>query len=121
MRTYGRVYDPPNSGENPKWVVVETDDAGFNDQVYLTTLAQCLRLNLNESPFYSNYGIPARNSVEQQLHPDFYALRTQTQFAGYFASLIISPAPGTTGPGATPEYNVSAVTNQGARLAPIAI
>jgi hypothetical protein len=87
LRTYGRTY---NEDGTYQWVEVTTDSAGFNDEVWLTTLIQCLKLNLNESPFYAQYGIPAQQSVVQQVFPDFYVTRTQTQFAQYFASLVIN-------------------------------
>lgn len=44
MRTYGRDKDG-------KWVTVTTDENGFNDSVYLTTLVQNLKLSPQESPF----------------------------------------------------------------------
>lgn len=104
MRTYGRL--------NGVWQEVQTDAAGFDDYVWVTTLIQCLLLNLGESPFYSQYGIPAHPSVVQQVLPDFYVSRTQQQFSPHFASLAIAKqaAP-------TPTYLVTVTTNQGARLA----
>lgn len=109
MRTYGRVLKLPEN--KLVWVVVETDANGYNDAVWLTTLAQVLQLNLGESPFWANYGIPARPSVLQQIFPDYYVALTQQRFSAYFASLIIAriQAP-------EPTYRVSATTNQGARL-----
>ena len=106
MRTYGRVKDA--NGNLTVWVEVDTDADGFNDAVMLTTLIQCLKLNLNESPFYANYGIPAKPSVTQQLPPDFYVARTQQQFSGFFASLIVAKKnlP-------TPTYQVNVITERG--------
>ena len=106
MRVYGRV------AGSPIWVVVETAPNGTNDSVYLTNLIQVLKLNLNESPFYANYGIPAQQTVATQIYPDFYAQQVQTQFAPFFASLIISKV---TGQG-KPVYNVNIVTHQGVVL-----
>lgn len=111
MRTYGRTFDANN---NPTWQVVETDANGANDAVYLTTLAQCLKLNLQESPFYANYGLPDHQSVLQQIAPDFYVAQTQQQFAPFFASLNISRVPSPDG--VTPTYQVNVITNQGVRL-----
>lgn len=111
MRTYGRI---PNADGSPgPWVKVETDAQGFNDMVYLTTLIQCLKLNLGESPFYANNGIPAKPSVVQQVFPDFYVSRTQSQFASYFASLIVSKQPFP-----RPMYKINVTTNQGVKLNP---
>lgn len=107
MRTYGRVTDPTTGRKS--WVVVSTDAAGSNDYVMLTTLCQVLLLNLNESPFFANYGLPAKASVDQQIPPDFYVARTQQQFSSFFSSLIISKVPGTR----DPTYKVDVITNQG--------
>ena len=92
------------------WVEITTDSNGYNDSVYLTTLAQCLKLNLGESPFYANYGIPQYQSVMTQVFPDYYTMQTQTQFAPNFASLVITRVPNAF----PPVYNVTAVTHNGA-------
>lgn len=109
MRTFGRTYNPDGTYV---WKVVETDPNGSNDAVWLTTLLQCLQLNLGESPFYSQYGISAQQSVMQQLWPDYDVARTQQQFAGYFAALIISRVPGAQ----NPTYKVNVTTNNGVKL-----
>lgn len=108
MRTYGRIYAADGSYE---WVEVNTAADGSNDMVWITTLIQCLLLILNESPFYANYGIPAYQSVMQQIFPDFYVFRTQQQFSSYFASLIISKE---TDP--APTYAVNVTTNAGVKI-----
>lgn len=95
------------------WVTVQTASDGSNDFVWLTTLCQVLLLNLGESPFYANYGLPAKPSVVQQVQPDYYMAVTQAQFAKRFASLIISKDQ----TAANPTYNVSVTTNQGVKLA----
>lgn len=109
MRTYGRLTD--EFGDKA-WVEVTTDASGANDYVWLTTLIQCLKLSIGESPFFANYGIPAQQSVIQQIFPDFYVTQTQTQFSGYFASLIVAKLSGR-----SPEYRVSVTTNQGVQMA----
>ena len=43
MRTYGRV---TNEDGTKTWVEVDTDANGYNDAVYVTTLAQCLQLSV---------------------------------------------------------------------------
>lgn len=108
MRTYGRTYAEDGTYT---WTLVQTDANGFNDYVWATTLIQVLLLNLGESPFYAGYGIPAQQSVIQQLFPDLYVAKTQQLFAQYFASLIISKV-------ANPEptYNVNIVTNVGVKV-----
>jgi hypothetical protein len=124
MRTYGRTQDVI-SGKK-KWWVVTTDQGGYNDSVYLTDLAQVLKLNLGESPFFANYGIPAHESIMTQVFPDFYIARTQQQFAGYFASLIVTALPvqqgsadsfATQQEGASaPRYYLNVLTNYGSRI-----
>lgn len=109
MRTYGRI---KNEDGTYTWVQVDPDANGFNDPIWITTLAQCLKLSLGESPFYANYGIPAQRSVVQQIFPDFYVSQTQSQFAQYFASLVIAKIPDPR----TPTYNVNLVTHQGAKV-----
>lgn len=109
MRTFGRVYD---ANGKPTWVVVMTDANGFDDFVWITTLIQCLKLNLGESPFYANYGIPAHPSIVQQVFPDFYVAQTQQQFAPYFASLIVAKQSLP-----TPTYKVNVTTHQGVKVA----
>lgn len=108
MRTYGRV---AGSDGVPVWVEVQTDDAGFNSYVYLTTLAQCLKLALGESPFFAQYGIPAQRSIVQQVAPDFYVARTQQQFSPFFAALIVTKqdAP-------EPTYRLNVTTQQGTKI-----
>lgn len=115
MRTWGRVTDELG---NKSWVEVTTDANGYNDAVWLTTLIQVFKLNLNESPFFSQFGIPARPSVITQVYPDFYVSFTQQQFAQYFASLIISKKVLLDAKGKpTPHYAVNVVTQYGSKIA----
>jgi hypothetical protein len=121
MRTWGRIANPnvgqpgpPGPVDVPQppflWVQVTTDPTtGLNDMVYLTTLCQTLLLNLNESPFYSNRGIPQQQSVIQQVWPDYYVALTQQLFAPYFASLTVERETGAE----NPTYNVYVMTHQG--------
>lgn len=108
MRTYGRVTNPDGS---KTWVVVTTNANGSNDMVWLTTLIQVLKLGLNESPFYANYGIGAQQAVMSQVAPDYDVAKTQLQFSGYFASLAIARAPAD-----VPTYAVKVTTHQGVSL-----
>ena len=97
MRTYGK-------NANGQWIeVLETS------YVWLATLAQTLRLNEKESPFYANYGIPAHDSVMSQVAPDLAINRTQSQYAPYFANLSIVRDLNYD----QPTYNVSAVFQNG--------
>lgn len=108
MRTYFRKFNEDGTNE---WLVISTAANGDDSMVYLVTLIQCILLNLNESPFFANYGIPAQQSVLTQVLPDFYMLQLQTLFAPYFASIIVSRLPGP-----IPTYNVAVTTFQGAQL-----
>jgi len=116
MRTYGRTRDVLTGKKT--WWVVTTDAGGFNDSVYLTTLAQVCKLNLGESPFFGNYGIPAHPSVITQIYPSFYMIRTQQQFASFFASLLLVEADVPQGDPTDdgrpiPAYNIQCLTNYG--------
>jgi len=109
MRTYGRTWSGGAAGVGtPTWVEVTTDSNGFNDACYLTTLIQTLLMNRGESPFWANYGIPAQQSVIQQVWPDYYMAETQQQFAGYFASLTLAKLGGP-----TPHYRITVTTQSG--------
>ena len=105
MRIWGR-------NQTGQWQQVSTDANGDNTYVYITALVQALKLNLGESPFYANVGIPAQQSVITQLFPDFYVSQIQTRYAPYFANLTIAKQP-TTALNPNPTYNISIVTNQG--------
>ena len=110
MRSFGRINQVDGMGG--QWVEVGTDSNNTSEQVYITALVQCLKLNRGESPFFSNYGIPAVPSVTQQIFPDFYAALTQTQFAPFFAALTIQRVVGSF----PPVYTVEAVCFGGAIL-----
>ena len=84
-------------------------DAGY---IWLATLAQTLRLNTKESPFYSNYGIAAEQAVQTQIAPTIDITKTQQQFAPYFQSLTIFKQPNT----ANPTYNITAVFLNGTTI-----
>ena len=109
MRVYGRVpvdLDAPNGPK--RWVVVTTDAQGFNDAVHVTALAQTLKLNLSESPFWANFGIPAHESVMQQIMPDLYVILTQQYYAQFFAALTVAKLPSD-----QPTYRIDAITHAG--------
>lgn len=103
------------SGAPSRWVAVTTDAAGYDDYPYITALIQCLKLNLGESPFYANFGVPARASVRSQVPPDYAVAFTQSYFAPHFASLVITNAltPQTSTAAPVPTYNVSVIRTNG--------
>jgi hypothetical protein len=120
MRSWGRIWalNPDGSQQSPQpagypyWQEVSTDPTtGDNSAVWLTTLCQCLLLNLNESPFNASLGLPAAITVLTQVQPDYYVSRIQAYFAQYFASLLVSKVQSN-----PPVYNVAVTTLQGARI-----
>ncbi len=106
-RTYGRI---TNEDGSKTWSEVTTDASGNNDLVYVVTLAQTCQMELGESPFFGNYGIPGVRSVIQQIVPDFYVAAIQRQFAPFFASLQIAKLGGP-----SPSYKINVTTHQGTR------
>ena len=124
MRTWGRITVSEQSsaigefvigesaiGGSKQWVEVTPDVNGDESYIWLTTLIQCLKLSIGESPFHADYGIPAQRSVIQQLFPDFYVNQTQGQFAQYFASLSVQKVAN-----AQPTYKINALLNNGATV-----
>lgn len=109
MRVWARY---TNNDGTKSWTAVETDPVtGDNSKCYLVALCQTLLLNLNESPFWSSLGIPAQQSVEQQVPPDYYIGRIQQFYSQFFASLIVARA------GINPPtYNISVITLAGAKI-----
>ena len=114
MRVYGRTTDILTRAKY--WRVVETAPDGSNDYVYLTALAQVYKLNLNESPFYANYGIPARESVQQQVAPDYYVYYIQQKYSKFFANLLVDKVANY-----PPTYNISVLTHMGVRIPPLVL
>jgi len=98
MRTYG-------TDKNGNWVEIDTEPNGENGYVWLTELIETLLLNQGENPFYANRGIPALQSVQTQVAPDAAMALTQSQFARYFASLVITRIANTR----NPTYQVNAI------------
>lgn len=111
MRVWGRI---PNPDAPPQflWVAVTTDANGYNDACFVTALIQCLLLNWQESPFWANYGIPAQQSVAQQVPPDLFITRIQQFFAPNFASLIVAKTAAF-----PPTYQINIITHQGSVIA----
>lgn len=107
MRTWGRQYAKDGTYQ---WVEVTTDPNGFSDNLWLTTLVQALKLNLGESPFYANLGIPQYQTIMTQVMPSYYVSNIQQYFAPKFASLTIVQVPNKF----PPAYNVTAVCHSGA-------
>lgn len=119
MRTYGRVANPNSGSPDPvKWVEVQTAPNGLNDYVYVTALIQELKLNLGESPFWGDRGIPAKPSVVTQVAPDYYTMLMQQRYAPYFLAITIVREPNKyAGRGMyRPEYRINITTHYGVQL-----
>lgn len=114
MRTYGRQQDPVTGALT--WIEVATSPEAGDDYVWLTTLAQTLKLNLTESPFFGDWGIPAKPAVIQQVFPDFYVTRTQQRYAPRFASLIVAKVPDV-----KPNYRINVTLNNGVPIEPFEV
>ena len=113
MRTWGRVY---NEDGTYRWEKVETTPDGLNDYVYATAICQTLKLNLNESPIYGDWGIPAHPSVVAQLPPDYYTTLTQRRYASHFANLQIVRDQINVDGKPQPHYGVRILTHAGVPL-----
>lgn len=120
MRTYGRTQNVLTGKKT--WVTVTTDANGFNDMVMLTTLAQCLKLNLGESPFWADWGIPAYTSIITQIHPDLYMALMQQRFSPYFMTLMLQKMLDVTDEAGRPApyYAITVITNYGSTLETVA-
>jgi hypothetical protein len=118
MRVYGRIVPDILFPDEKQWVEVTTDANGFNDMVYLTNMIQVIKLNLGESPFYANWGIPAHASVMTQIAPDFYMTLIQQRFAQNFMLLILTNLPNSVDEDGRPApgYHYTVVTQYGATL-----
>jgi hypothetical protein len=119
MRVYGRPVIGVDVNKRQvfgPWGMVETDEFGFNDAVNITWLAQALKLNLSESPFYGDWGIPGKSSVQQQVAPDLFVTLTQQRFAPFFAALTLARqnVP-------TPTYVMDIITERGSKIPTIFI
>jgi len=104
MRTYGR-------GIDGKWYEVDTDANGFDDDCYLTTVAQVLTSQLQESPFFPQYGLPARESITSRTHPDYWVGKVREQFLRFFTNITIIKTVDITNN--TPTYNIDVLKNDG--------
>jgi len=72
-----------------------------------------LSLSLNEDPSFSQFGIPAIQSVQTGVPPDFYVSRMQSAFSPYFASLTVVRADDANG---DPVYNIACMFHNGVEL-----
>lgn len=107
-RVWGRVH---NSDGTRTWEAYETATDGSDDMPNFIWMQNVLLLWLNESPFYSNWGVPVQKTLATQVFPDYYMALTQQRFSQYFASCIITRLTQT-----APSYRVSIVTKTGIKV-----
>ena len=110
MRIYGRT--PKDEYGNRHWVTIETDANGDSSYVYVVALCQCLLLNYNESPFWANFGIPAKSSILQQQAPDYFVGFIVNYFSQFFASLTVLRRPNAPNQ-PTPVYDINVLFKNG--------
>ena len=101
-----RIWGRDNNGN---WIAITTQPNGNNDYVFITALCQAIKLTPGESPFYSNVGISAQQSIAKQVYPDYEVNQLQTQYSQYFSSLTIQRVPNSN----PPQYNVNILTHSG--------
>lgn len=85
-RVWGRV----TTNGTRKWQAFETDSNGYDDAPNIIWLQNVLLLNLNESPFYADWGIPLQQTLATSIFPDYYTSQTQQRFSAYFPSVVIT-------------------------------
>lgn len=93
------------------WEAFETDSAGVDDYPNFIWLQQALLLNLNESPFYADWGIPVQQTLATSIYPDYYTAKTQKRFSSYFPSCSISRIPSS-----DVSYSVNITTKSGVKV-----
>ena len=93
------------------WEAFETDAEGYNDAPYFIWLQNVLLLNLNESPFYSDWGIPVQQTLATSVFPDYYTSQTQQRFSQYFPSCVIARVSSS-----AVSYSVNITTSRGIQV-----
>lgn len=82
-----------------------------NDQGNIAWLQNSLLLQLGESPFWADWGIPVQQTLVSRVWPDYYLNMTQQRFRDVFPTLQITRRDG--GNGADPVYDISIILNDG--------
>lgn len=102
MRVWTRQHQ---SDGTRRWV------AASSNQATIAWLQNALLLQLGESPFWADWGLPVTRTLVSQIWPDYYVNMTQQRFADYFASLLITHE--TDPPDDNPAYRISAIFPDG--------
>ncbi|QDH14162.1 hypothetical protein E3E12_08125 [Formicincola oecophyllae] len=104
MRVWTRQWQP---GGKRRWV------ATTGNQALIAWLQNALLLELGESPFHVDWGIPVTNSLVTRIWPTFYLEQTVGRFRDYFASLQVAPTAGADTENGPPDYTISAIFTDG--------
>jgi hypothetical protein len=88
LRTYGRSTNQDTGITS--WVTVTSTPEGSDELVWFTDLLQALQLDLGESPFFGNVGIPVQETIASGIYPDFYVNALQNYYSPNFAVLYIT-------------------------------
>lgn len=102
MRIWTRQHQPDGTR---RWVAVD------RNQATIAWLQNALLLQLGESPFWADWGIPVNKTLVSRIWPDYYMTLTQERFADYFASLTITQDPNPADD--NPTYRITALFPDG--------
>ncbi|KMQ89824.1 hypothetical protein RF55_10509 [Lasius niger] len=82
-RVWARTGQPDQDGKR-KWISVSDNTA------ILTWLQQAVLLQLGESPFWVDWGLPVIGFLSQGIYPDLYMQKTKERFQPYFLNVNIN-------------------------------
>lgn len=102
MGIWTRQYQPDGTR---RWVSVR------DNQAIIAWLQNALLLQLGESPFWADWGLPVTQMLVTQVWPDYYVHMTKQRFEDYFTSLRITRD--TAQDSAEPSYTISALFADG--------
>lgn len=102
MRVWTRQHQPDGTQQ---WKSVD------NKQASIAWLQNALLLQLGESHFWADWGLPVTQNIVTQIWPDYYVNLTQNRFSDYFASLRITHD--STSTEDNPVYQVAAIFPDG--------
>ncbi|QCE32947.1 hypothetical protein FAI41_04685 [Acetobacteraceae bacterium] len=82
-RIWARTGKPDQNGKR-QWISVS------NNTAILTWLQQAVLLQLGESPFWVDWGLPVIGALTQGIYPDLYIQKTKERFQPYFLNININ-------------------------------
>lgn len=102
MRVWTRQHQPDGTR---RWIAVD------GNQAQIAWLQNALLLQLGESPFWADWGIPVTRTLVSQIWPDYYVNMTQQRFVDSFSSLQITRDPADNDD--NPTYRIAAILPDG--------